>query len=84
VGPGWGTVFINLTDIENGFSNRWFQAYPGQLSNKDLLSIGLVAMSEGSLVHVNVNLDLLLEKNNKKFKNVHTGYSGINAIYLIK
>ena len=50
VGPGWGNIYLNLTDLGGDFSNRWFIARADQ--KKEMLSVGLTAISNNIEVSV--------------------------------
>jgi len=66
-GPGWGTVYICLTDDGGAFTNKWFS--PRTDSRKEQLATSLTAMSNGQKVWCSIDIT----KNE---------YPTINAMYL--
>lgn len=66
-GPGWGTIYIQLSDNSAAFTKRWFSV-PANAA-KEILAVALTAMNGGMPVMINADLSL-------------SGYPPIYAFYL--
>ena len=68
VGPGYGNVYVKLTDTEGSFTERWFKV-PSEYE-KMMLATALTANANNAQVVVNLSSI--------------TQYSSIIAIYVLK
>jgi hypothetical protein len=66
-GPGWGAIYIQLSDNSAAFTSKWFSVPAG--TAKEMLAVALTAMNSGMKVIVNADLSL-------------SGYPLIYALYL--
>jgi hypothetical protein len=66
-GPGWGAIYINLSENSAAFTKKWFSV-PAD-AKKEFLAVALTAMNSGMKVMVVTDLSL-------------SGYPPIYAIYL--
>jgi hypothetical protein len=69
-GPGWGGIFITLTDASDpkSFTAKWFIPQPGQ--QREMLATALAAVANGNMVRCYVDPDV--------------EYSYIKAMYIAK
>jgi hypothetical protein len=66
-GPGWGAIYIQLSDNSAAFTKKWFSV-PAD-TKKEILAVALTAMNSGMKVLINTDLNL-------------SGYPPIYAFYL--
>lgn len=66
-GPGWGAIYIQLSDNSAAFTKKWFSV-PAAAA-KEILAVALTAMNSGMKVTINADLN-------------QSGYPAIYAIYL--
>lgn len=52
-GPGWGNIYIALSDRAGSFTNQWFKARDDQ--KKEMLDTALMAMSHNFKVQVAID-----------------------------
>jgi hypothetical protein len=66
-GPGWGAIYIQLSDNSAAFTKKWFSV-PAN-SAKEMLAVALTAVNGGMPVLINTDLSV-------------SGYPPLYAIYL--
>jgi hypothetical protein len=66
-GPGWGTIYLQLTDKSASFTKKWF--IPAANSSNEMLATALTALSNGLMVTVYTDTN-------------QSGYPQILALYL--